>query len=182
MSDAPPPPAPAGMNAKDAKANAKAAAAYAKAQRPFWKKKRFILSGAHLAIIIIAVASGGGSSDKDKSPADKSPTDKTGVQSISGNKSNPPEADVVIDSCDYEDVIGTVTAKLTITNNSSKRSNYLITINIEDGSGIKIGEALASSNNVEGGQVAKEDALGTISGEKPADMKCIIKEVNRFAS
>lgn len=48
---------------KEAKADAKAAAAYAKAQRPWYKKKRFILSlGLLLLIIVIAAGSSGGGS------------------------------------------------------------------------------------------------------------------------
>lgn len=54
-----------GGGPKAAKAEAKAAKAYAKAQRPWWKKKRFIIP---LGLILIAVAaslgsSGGGGSD-----------------------------------------------------------------------------------------------------------------------
>jgi hypothetical protein len=46
---------------RDAKAQAKAAKAYAKAQRPWYKKKRFILPLALvLLIVIISVASSGG--------------------------------------------------------------------------------------------------------------------------
>ncbi len=47
---------------KEAKADAKAASAYAKAQRPWYKKKRFIVSLGLLLIIIIAAASSGGGS------------------------------------------------------------------------------------------------------------------------
>ena len=46
---------------RDAKAQAKAAQAYAKAQRPWWKKKRFIIPlGLVLLIALISAGSGGG--------------------------------------------------------------------------------------------------------------------------
>lgn len=54
-----PGPPPAG-DYKDAKAQAKAAKAYAKAQRPWFKKKRFILPIALIAIIAIAAGTSGG--------------------------------------------------------------------------------------------------------------------------
>jgi hypothetical protein len=48
-------------NRRDAKADAKAAKAYYKAQRPWYKKKRWILAlGLILLIAVTAVASGGG--------------------------------------------------------------------------------------------------------------------------
>src|SRR3954451_19340455 len=48
---------------KEAKAAAKAAKAYAKAQRPWYKKKRYILSLAAIALIAIVSAASGGSSN-----------------------------------------------------------------------------------------------------------------------
>lgn len=69
MSDAPPPPNPEQQppeSARDAKARAKGEKAYAKAQRPWYKKKRFILPlGLLLLIIIIGVATSGGEDGTD---------------------------------------------------------------------------------------------------------------------
>ena len=57
-------------NHKDAKAAAKAAKAYAKAQRPWYKKKRFIFSlGALLLIVVIVANSGGQSATGDSASA-----------------------------------------------------------------------------------------------------------------
>jgi hypothetical protein len=47
--------------ARDARAQAKAEKAYRKAQRPWYKKKRFILAGLLVAFIVIVSAAGGGS-------------------------------------------------------------------------------------------------------------------------
>ncbi len=60
----PPPGAPQG-GYRDAKADAKAAAAYAKAQRPWYKKKRWIGTIAIVAIVAIAAGSSGGGGDDD---------------------------------------------------------------------------------------------------------------------
>lgn len=60
--DSPPPPPPAAGRG-DHKAQAKADKAYAKANRPWFKKKRFIIPLALVALMVIAgVASGGGTS------------------------------------------------------------------------------------------------------------------------
>lgn len=57
-----------GSTRKDTKADYKAAKAYHKAQRPWFKKKRWILSLGLLIVIVIAVAaSGGGSSSSTES-------------------------------------------------------------------------------------------------------------------
>lgn len=50
--------------ARDAKAQAHAEKAYRKAQRPFYKKKRFIIPAVLAVIVIISVATRGGSSDE----------------------------------------------------------------------------------------------------------------------
>jgi hypothetical protein len=53
-----------GPNRRDAKAEAKAAKAYAKAQRPWYKKKRFILPLALVALFVaVGIGSAGGSDD-----------------------------------------------------------------------------------------------------------------------
>ena len=73
---------------KEAKAQAKAAKAYAKAQRPFYKKKRFIVPAALVAVVAVSVGASGGGDDgaslvKDKSSSSsssagqKGSTDKT---------------------------------------------------------------------------------------------------------
>jgi hypothetical protein len=63
---------------KNAKAQAKAAKAYAKSQRPWYKKKRFILSGG-LVLLVVAVSSGssggGGTSDSQSSGSGGSSSD-----------------------------------------------------------------------------------------------------------
>lgn len=67
MSAQPPPDSP-----RDAKAELKAAKAYAKAERPWYKKKRFIALGLFALIVIISIA-GGSSSDPDKAASDPDP-------------------------------------------------------------------------------------------------------------
>ena len=81
MSDLMPP--SDGDDYKNAKANAKAAKAYAKAQRPWFKKKRFIIPIAFVAISIIGGISGGGD--------DKTPTASTPAEDAADESSAPVE-------------------------------------------------------------------------------------------
>lgn len=121
-------------------------------------------------IVLMAVVAAGGSEDKDSSG-------DSGVASSSGNTTNPPEKDVEITEC-ADGQFGPE-VKIRITNHSSKRSNYVISLNIENASGTKVGEGFASSNNVEPGQVAEEEAAATANGDVA---KCVLKDVERYAS
>ena len=83
MSTQPPPESP-----RDPKAELKAAKAYSKAQRPWYKKKRFIALGLFVLLVIAGIAGGSGSdSDKTASPpaatSDPAPSDDGGDDSSS---------------------------------------------------------------------------------------------------
>lgn len=52
------------LNHRDAKAHARAAKAYAKAQRPWYKKKRFILLAIVVVIVVIIIAANAGGGSK----------------------------------------------------------------------------------------------------------------------
>ncbi|HEY0905372.1 MAG TPA: hypothetical protein VGE14_15910 [Marmoricola sp.] len=67
-------PQPPGQPPYDPRAQAAAAKAYAKAQRPWYKKKRFIIPLAFLALVIIGSAAASGSEDKGSQAGD-GPTD-----------------------------------------------------------------------------------------------------------
>lgn len=176
---------------RSAKAQAKASKAHAKAMRPWFKKKRYLgLIGFVVLIGLIAVSSGGGedgttdvaSDDNETVESDDNQSDANESRSSDGgssNSANPPSADVTVDSCDVDDTIGTVTANLSILNNSSGRSNYLITVSFEDGDGVKVGDGFASANNLEPGQKARVEA---VAFEEADGMTCVVTEVNRFAS
>jgi hypothetical protein len=70
------------QNHRNAKANAKAAKAYAKAQRPWFKKKRFIGLGALVLLVVIIVLANGGS----KSTPSGSKTNTSAGQSAAATK------------------------------------------------------------------------------------------------
>lgn len=78
--------APAGYG--DAKAAAKAAKAYAKAQRPWFRKKRWIAAGA-LGVVVIATAVGGGGGASDDDTAADGTSQSSGAGSGSDGTVTP---------------------------------------------------------------------------------------------
>jgi hypothetical protein len=163
----------ANEEAKQAKAEADAAKARAKALRPWYKKKRVLFPLVILVIGVIAAAGGGGGDDK----GDTRVAVPAGVESLSSNTKNPPQNDVAVTQCAAGRFGPDV--KVRITNNTSKRSNYMVSLNLETADGTKVGEGSAMSNNIDPGQVAEEDVFATSSGEFA---KCTVKNVERFAS
>lgn len=154
--------------------NHKQLKALAKASRPWYLKKRIWVLGI-VGIIGIAAAAGSGGS----SSGSTSTKQNGGVSTLSNNGENPPQADVAMSKCSNGE-FGLADVEVTITNHSSKRSNYLISLNLLDAAGNKVGEGTAVSNNVEAGQVAIESALASASGKTFAT--CQITDVDRFAS
>ena len=112
---------------KKAKADAKAAKARAKSLRPWYRKKRFILVIAIVAIIVIAIASN--ASKKSSSPTSSGPTPTVaGVNQGAGSADA--SGDVSGATLGQPDALCIWGSTLTVTNHSSKRSNYLIELAI----------------------------------------------------
>jgi ABC-type Na+ efflux pump permease subunit len=183
MSTVMPPPTPASaaqpdrpLSAKEAKAEAKAAKARAKALRPWYRKKRYILTILLVVIIgIVAATSGGG----DKSTTDTAAT-VAGVDNGIGSANA--SADVTNAVLGEPDAIGFRTVTMNVTNNSSKRSNYLIDLSIESADGTtQYDTTVALVNNLEPGQTTSADALSTTK-DIPVGAIVTIKTVSRTAS
>jgi hypothetical protein len=64
-------------SARDAKAQVKAAKAYAKAQRPWFKKKRFIIPGVLLVLIAFGSLGGGGSEEPAAASSEEATTSES---------------------------------------------------------------------------------------------------------
>lgn len=129
--------------------------------------------GAAAALILsLAIAGcgssfGGGSSDKG------SGTSNDALQHAS---------DVSVNSCTADPTTGFVTAKVTVTNNSSKPSNYAITIAFQskDGS-TQLDTGLVAVNNLAPGQTSQQEANGLKTA--PADgYDCKVADATRYAS
>jgi hypothetical protein len=157
---------------REAKAQGRAAKAYAKATRPFYKKKRYWLL-AVIVVIVVAIAMSASGTSKPST---------NGVASNSTNGSHPPQADVTVSSCKYDAATSFATAKLTVLNHSSKRSNYFITVSFENSKGVLLGSnGAAGGLNVEPGQTALVDAVDTLSAV-PDKVICNVTGVDRLAA
>ncbi len=106
-------------SAKDARAEAKAAAARNKALRPWYRKKRYIFSIAILAIIGLVAAQG----SNDTTTTVSSNPSATAIGIDNGLGTADASADVTGASLGPVDAIGFRAVTLTVTNNSSERSN-----------------------------------------------------------
>jgi hypothetical protein len=173
-----PTPAPK-LSAKEARADSKAAKARAKALRPWYRKKRFIGMIAVVAIIGIMIAS----QASKNTPSTKSSNPTATVSGIDkGIGSADASADVKGATLGPVDTLGFRAVSLTVTNNSSKRSNYLIDLAVESPDGaIQYDTSIASVNNLEAGQTTTIDSL-PITKTVPADAVVKIKTVTRLAS
>ncbi|MFD8407196.1 FxLYD domain-containing protein [Streptomyces anulatus] len=90
------------------------------------------------------------------------------------------EGDVKITACEVNGSTGWPKADVLITNRSSKKSNYIVSVEFVDESGKRLGDAMAASNNVAPEQEVEVDAqsLDKVEGK----VSCKVTEVTRYAS
>jgi hypothetical protein len=177
-----PPPSPATApqsarpwSAKDAKAEAKAAKARVKFLRPRYRKKRYIFTIALSALIIGMIATSGNHNATTSSTPGVAGVDN-GIATADAS------ADVTDPVLRAPDSIGFRTVTMTVTNNSSKRSNYLIDVSFESADGTtQYDTSFASVNNLEPGQTTTAKAISTTK-DIPVDAIVKIKTVSRLAS
>lgn len=160
---------------KAARVEAAEAKARSKALRPWYRKKRFWLLGAVALVVVIAVSSSGGGDDDEPSVA----AGDNGVKSTNSG-SNAAADDVELTSCGTDNAGKWAEAEVTITNHSSKRSNYLVEVTFENAEGTKVADGVATTNNLDPDKKAIEE----ISTLQPVDgeITCKVAEVTRFAS
>jgi hypothetical protein len=162
-------------DARSARADAKAAKARAKAMRPWYRKKRYWTLAAVAAIIAIGVASSSSSSNKTVA------SNNGGTKTLSNNGSHPPQADVQVTHCNT-DTLGDLQALLKVTNHSSGRSNYIITVAFTSKSGkTQLDTATSIVNDLEAGQISNQKGV-TVTSAPVGGFTCKVTEVNRFAS
>jgi hypothetical protein len=163
-------------DARTAKAEAKAMKAKAKALRPWYMKKRIWLLGAVVIIIGAAVASGGGDTSTDTA---SSSSGNSGISSGLGSKDA--TADIQDFDCGVTDIIGVTYPSVTVKNNSSKASNYVIEIVFESADGsTKYDETSVFISNLQPGQTMTEK--GIITNDLPSGTVCFVSEVQRTAA
>jgi len=184
---------------REAFANAKAAAAAekarAKALRPWYRKKRFILPLGLGVVVVIAAATGskgsstsGSASTTSAASGDSAPSSSaasssaaSGVVSHSTNEAHPPAADVSVAGCSLDSATNILTVRGSITNHSSKTSNYLLSFGYVNPGGVRAGEANDVENDIAPGQTANFEAVGTASGAARGGT-CTSTSVERLAA
>ncbi|MFE7772589.1 FxLYD domain-containing protein [Streptomyces sp. NPDC057445] len=88
--------------------------------------------------------------------------------------------DVEITGCEVDDVTGWPSAELTITNKSSKASNYWVNVEFVTSTGTRVEDGFAATSHLAPGQKAekKVQALTKV----PENVNCKVTKVTRFAS
>ena len=113
------------------------------------------------------------------------PSSTSGSSSSSGGTQLGPLAhasDVSIDACTTDPTLNTPVAHLTVTNPSSKPSDYMITIAFEgpDGSQIDTGDAFVQA--LQPNQSTKTDATSLKEGANTTGMTCKIVQADRTSA
>ena len=148
---------------QDAKARARAEKAYRKAQRPFYKKKRFIFPALFLLLIVIIVASSGGGSKTTSAAGDTTTNDTSGGAPCAGDYADKQAEDVCADANDTVTLQGlTVTATPLKTSDNGIGGRSLCTdVTLKNGSGeSKDYNALDFKIQTPNGDVATASAMG----------------------
>lgn len=115
------------------------------------------------------------------SSSDSGSNNGTGPKSVQAGGSHPATADVEISGCAADTSTGWYKASLTVTNHTSKQSNYLITVAFESPDGeTQYDTAPAAVQNLQPGQSAQTDA--TSAKDATAGFTCKVAEVTRLAA
>ncbi len=90
--------------------------------------------------------------------------------------------DIKIESCERDSTTGWVHADITVTNNSSKPSNYMVTVGILSADkATKYDDALASISTLAPGQSSPQTAQ-SLKSDIPDGFICELSNVTRYAS
>ncbi len=120
-----------------------------------------------LALVVGHAIDSGGTAPPDK-PASASAQVQTG-----------PAADVTIDKFTVG-AFGDVTVPVTVVNHSSKTSNYMVELEIDDAAGTKIGDGIAGTDNLAPDHKAVLSGIALSVNGTPATVKVV--KVTRYAS
>jgi len=88
--------------------------------------------------------------------------------------------DASIRSCDYDESTGAVTAAISVTNDSSGLSSYIVEVEFSDGDGSRVGGTYTFVDEVE--PDATEERQVDRDVDDRSDVTCRIDHVERFAA
>jgi hypothetical protein len=136
------------------------------------------LTGGVIGIVIIVVsAAGGGTATTNTPTTNQSPGVSRGIGSQDAS------GDIKLGSY-TTDAIKVGHVQVTVTNHSSKRSDYMITVALESADGhTQYDTADVYAQNLEPGQTTSQDGIfASTSTNPPATAKLVLKSVERTAS
>jgi hypothetical protein len=144
------------------------------------RHKRLAAAIAIVAVIIIAVASNSSSNKSGSTAGLGTSTQSSGPTSThSGNRF---AGDVSITSCKPDATTGYLAANVTVTNHSSKTSNYIITVAFDTMTGNQqLDTTPVAVDNLDPGQVSHQLAVG-LSAAPAGGYTCKIADITRYAS
>lgn len=131
-------------------------------------------------VIVVALSLAVGKAVKTAATATTSPAAGHTMPSVASSPAPGAADDIQITSCTVDDY-GLAHAALTITNHSSKKSNYSVQIDFTDSTGVRVGQGFAATNDLDPAAVAKTEA-GDLAQVKDAKITCKVSQVNRYAS
>jgi hypothetical protein len=131
-----------------------------------------------IAALVLALGALGAAS-QEPDLAEQPPLTAPAVATASGNTDNPPPEDVQLGECTTDQYLGPK-ATGTLTNHSSKLSNYMISANFTDSAGVIVAHATGLANNIPAGVTATWEALSFAFDVEFAD--CTIVKVERFSA
>ncbi|MGW2343782.1 FxLYD domain-containing protein [Streptomyces sp. NPDC001661] len=155
-----------------------------------WVRRHKIVTGvAGLAIVggTIAATSGGEpaeaeskASSSSAAKSSESGSKKDDPLSASSNEANKPKNDIELGSV-TTDALGSAQVNVTITNNSSKTSDYWVEVEFLDANGKRIDTGVASENAVAAGQEVDSQAVG-LEQVPDGTITAKVLTVDRFAT
>jgi len=144
-----------------------------------WRKV-LIISVALIATVA-AVASGSESDGGSGSSKESTSSDSTETSKSSAGESDEVD-DVKLDSCGDKDALGFVQAGITVTNNSSEASDYLIEITFTSKDGkTQIGTGNTIISNLAPEQ-SKTETVSALEETDQTEIVCEVSSVDRYAS
>lgn len=103
-----------------------------------------------------------------------------GPRSGSGNTAHPPTADVRVTDCAVDGGLGLPAAGLTVTNHSSRTSEYAISVEFTDTAGNRLTVTAAAVADLGPGHTARQTARGVRRIHGPVE--CRVMRVERIAA
>lgn len=155
---------------------------------PVAKKKGHAVRNVFLVIVLIIIGgsiaagvSSNGTTDTPVVTSDDSSPSKAPAKTGTLTNNDKAAKDVAITACTADD-LGYMDAKVTITNNSSKTSNYIVTIAFDSPDGkTQLATGTAIVNDLQSGQKSPQDANG-LQDANGATFTCRISDVSRYAA